>query len=106
MHRRVVSPAIPVAHRFSIGTGSQFSDFVWNHIDEYLALSGLPGRTVPVAAEREQAAEYERKQRETEQHAALERWRAKQEAPKWGPPEARQREIERIRAEIKVRQKS
>jgi hypothetical protein len=66
---------VPIYQALNLPFISEFAkDFVWNRIDEYLALSGLPGRTVPVAAERavarEQAAEYERKQRETEQGAA------------------------------------
>jgi len=111
---------VPVYQALNLPFISEFAwDFVWNRIDEYLALSGLPGRTLPIAAERavarQQAAEYERKQREAEQHAALERWKTEQEAarklrleetPKWGTREAKQREIERIRAEIKARQKS
>jgi hypothetical protein len=98
---------VPIYQALNLPFISEFAkDFVWNRIDEYLALSGLPDRTVSIAAERKQAAEYEQKQREAEQHAALERWRAEQEAPKWGTPEAKQREIERIRAEIKARQKS
>ncbi|MBN9125316.1 MAG: hypothetical protein BGO99_13460 [Nitrosospira sp. 56-18] len=111
---------VPVYQALNLPFISEFAwDFVWNRIDEYLALSGLPGRTLPIAAERavarQQAAEYERKQREAEQHAALERWKTEQEAarklrleetPKWGTSEAKQREIERIRAEIKARQKS
>ncbi len=93
-------------------------DGVGDRIAQYLALGGLPERTVPVAAERavarEKALAREEEARANEERAALERWRKEQaeirerqqaEKPKWGTPEAKRQEIERIRREIEERKK-
>jgi len=91
---------------------------VGDRIAEYLAMAGLPERTIPLAAERavarQEALIRERDRREDEERAALERWREEQAAtrqrqpakkPKWGTPEAKRVEIERIRREIEERKK-
>jgi hypothetical protein len=87
---------------------------VGERIDEYLALAGLPQRTLPIAAERARAREEEREQREREERAANARrlaelaeemQRKQAEPPKWGTPEAKRMEIERVRREITERRK-
>jgi hypothetical protein len=91
---------------------------VRDRIAEYLAMAGLPEPTIPLAAERavarQEALDHEREQRENEERAALERWREgraatlqpkQAEKPKWGTPEAKRMEIERIRREIEERNK-
>jgi hypothetical protein len=78
----------------------------------------MPKPSVPIIAERsiakQEAARKELVAREAEQHAALERWQKEQEAanehnpiqePKWGTPEAKRREIERVRREIEAKRK-
>jgi hypothetical protein len=93
-------------------------DGVGDRIAEYLARAGLPERTIPVAAERivarEKALAREEEERAKEQRAALERCRKEQaeirerqqpEKPKWGTPEAKRQEIERVRREIEERKK-
>jgi hypothetical protein len=102
---------LPFINEFAIGT-------VWERINRYLAMAGLPERAIPVSAERAiariEAAARERSEREAKARAAQERWLAEQEArrqqrqvhePKWGTPEAKRREIERIRKEIERRNK-
>jgi hypothetical protein len=91
---------------------------VWPRIDEYLAMAGLPERTIPIAAERAieraQAELRERERRQAEEVERIERRRVAQAAsapppspaePKWGTPEARRREIERVREAIEARRK-
>lgn len=87
---------------------------VGDRIAEYLSMAGLAARTIPIPAERsiarQQAADRERAEREAEKFAALERIRATKafkltEEPKWGTPEAKRREIERVRREIEARKK-
>ena len=87
---------------------------IGDRIDEYLSMAGLAARTIPIPAERsiarQQAADRERAEREAEKLAALERIRAARaakltEEPKWGTPEAKRREIERVRREIESRKK-
>jgi Viral (Superfamily 1) RNA helicase/Ankyrin repeat len=90
---------------------------VWERIAQYLAMAGLPERTIPIAAERAVAREEllarEQQQRESEARLALERWREEQaaaqrqrtEPPKWGTPEAKRLEIERLRRQIEERNK-
>jgi len=106
---------LPLINEFSMDNGWES---VWDRIAEYLAMAGLPERTIPIAAEREvarqEALAREREKRENEERAILERWREKQaatlqpkqaEMPKWGTPEAKRMEIERIRREIEERNK-
>ena len=87
---------------------------IGDRIAEYLSMAGLAARTIPIPAERsiarQQAADRERAEREAEKLAALERIRATKaakltEEPKWGTPEAKRREIERVRREIESRKK-
>lgn len=98
---------LPLINEFSQEDGWES---VWDRISDYLALAGMPKRTIPIAAERaiarKQALEREREKREAEARAALERWR-KQPAvePKWGTAEAKRLEIERLRRKIEERKK-
>ena len=91
---------------------------VSDRIAEYLAMAGLPERTIPLAAERaiarQEALAREREKREREDRVTLQRWREEQaairqrqeeEKPKWGTKEAKRMEIERIRREIEERKK-
>ncbi len=79
-------------------------------IDKYLASAGLPGRMIPIAAERAIARE-EALQREEEARAATARPPTEQAATpeaapvKWGTAAAKRREIERLRREIEERNK-
>jgi hypothetical protein len=93
----------------------------WESVDDsiagYLAMAGLPERTIPLAAERayarQEAVVREREKRERDEHAARERLEEqvaalqlnRAEPPKWGTPEAKRMEIERIRREIEERSK-
>ena len=83
-------------------------------IDKYLLTSGLPGRTMPIAAERsmarEAALEQEIQAGRAEARAEAERLQAsrvaaRRQPPKWGTPEARRAEIERVRRELEERKK-
>jgi hypothetical protein len=91
---------------------------VSDRIAEYLAMAGLPERTIPLAAEpaiaRQEALAREREKREDEERATLQRWREEQtalrqrqqeEKPKWGTKEAKRMEIEQIRRQIEARKK-
>ncbi len=105
---------LPLINEFSVDNSWES---VWDRIGEYLAMAGLPERTIPLAAERavarQEAAVREQEQRENEQRAARERWREEQAAtlasraakPAWGTAEARQMELERIRREFEERSK-
>ncbi|MHB9102680.1 MAG: hypothetical protein ACYC2E_14325, partial [Sulfuricella sp.] len=102
---------LPLISEFAWGNGW---DNVWGRIAKYLAMAGLPEHTAPIAAERtlarEEAAEKARVQREAEDRAAQERRREelaalRQREPKRGTPEAKRREIERVRQEIEARKK-
>ncbi len=98
---------------------NEFSwDFLWERIAYLMAAAGLPECTVPIAAERavargEAAArerlEHEaREQGEYEQRPAARRHPSLAEQPdepKWGTPEAKQREIERLRAKIEAKRR-
>lgn len=90
----------------------------WNRIGEYCEMANMSEPTIPIAAEREmarrEAAKVERARIEAEQHAAekrrqneleLIRQRKLTEKPKWGTPEAKRLEIERVRKEIEDRKK-
>jgi hypothetical protein len=114
---------VPIYGALSLPLVSEFArddgwDGVGDRIAEYLALAELPERTIPIAAERavarRKALAREEEERANEQRAALERlrkeqaesWhRQQQDKPKWGTPEARRQEIERIRREIEERKK-
>ncbi|MCL4470969.1 MAG: hypothetical protein M1547_07555 [Gammaproteobacteria bacterium] len=106
---------LPLISEFAWGNGW---DNVWGRIAEYLTMAGLPKHTIPIAAERtlarQAAVEKARVQRETEDRAAQERrmeelaalrQRKPTEEPKWGTPEAKRREIERVRRETEARKK-
>ncbi len=110
---------VPIYQALNLAFIGEFAwDFVWDRVDGYLDMAGLPKRGTPIAAERAiarwQAAKREQEQREAEERAARERWRAEQiaaqqrkqqAAPKWGTPEAKRREIERLRKEMEERKK-
>ena len=102
---------VPIYQALNLPLINEFAwDFVWERIDEYLGRSGLPERTVPIAAERavarRDAAASERARQEAE-------WQVRQRRPsaapveesRWGSKEAKRREIERLRAEIAARKK-
>lgn len=109
---------VPIYQALNLRFIGEFAlDFAYGRIDEYLERAGLPERTIPIIAERaiarHEAAQREQERREAEYRAQIER-QAKQhssasrlsdERPKWGTPEARRLEIERIRKEIENRRK-
>lgn len=101
---------LPLVNEFSRDDGWES---VGARIAEYLAMAGLPERTIPIAAERavarQEALDREREKREEEERAAFERRREEQAAnpqgqraaePRWGTKEAKRLEIERIRRKI------
>ena len=90
----------------------------WNLIGEYCEMANMSEPAIPIAAEREmarrEAVKVERARIEAEQRAAekrrqdeleLIRQRKLTEKPKWGTPEAKRLEIERVRKEIEDRKK-
>jgi hypothetical protein len=106
---------LPLINEFSRDDGWES---IWARIANYLALAGMPERTIPIAAERalarNEALEREREKHEAEALAALERLREQPAAsrryqsavePKWGTAEAKRLEIERLRREIEERKK-
>lgn len=109
---------VPVYQALNLSFISEFArESVTDRIDGYLESAGLPQRTIPIAGERaiarHDAARREQARREAELRAQMER-QAKQRSsasripsqpPKWGTPEARRLEIERIRREIESRRK-
>jgi hypothetical protein len=97
---------LPLIHEFAW-------DDLWERITEYLRLAGLPDCDTPIAAERalarEEAARCEQAAREARRQREYERRQAEAGQaplpdqpgePEWGTPEAKQREIERLRARI------
>jgi hypothetical protein len=107
---------LPLINEFSCPDGWEN---VSEAIDHYLALAGLPKRTVPIAAERLVAREEDlQRQKETQVaetpaavvRAARARQLAEQAAAgqlpeKWGTRAAKRGEIERLKREIVKRQK-
>ena len=106
---------LPLINEFAWGNGW---GNVWDRVAEYLTMAGLPEYTIPIAAERaiarREAAEKTRIQRAAEDRAAQERrmeelaalrQRKLTEEPKWGTPEAKRREIERVRQAIEAKKK-
>lgn len=84
----------------------------WGNIDRLLALSGMPERTMPIAAERlveRQAARLrELEEIKAKRLAEMERRRIeaeaeKQRAPRWGTKEAKRLEIERLKQAMEKR---
>ena len=119
-HHRGEGTWMPIYEALNLQLINEFAlpDDGWEpigeRIAEYLSMAGLAARTIPIPAERSiarrQAAEREQAEREAEKFAALERIRATRaaksaEEPKWGTPEAKRREIERVRREIESRKK-
>lgn len=83
---------VPIYRALNLPLIAEFAwGSVWQRIDEYLAMAGLPQRTIPIPAERaierEQARLREREPRQAEEVARM----------KWGTPEATRQEIERVR---------
>jgi hypothetical protein len=102
---------LPFIHEFA-------RDESWERIAGYLAMAQMPECAVPIAAERAVAqAEAERRKREehaTRQRSDYERRLTTQgrallpdqpEEPKWGTPEEKRREIERLLAKIAANRK-
>jgi hypothetical protein len=90
-------------------------DGVGNKIAEYLSLAGMPERVTPVMSERVYQKRLDealaREKLDAELNATLERLKQEQAAraqqpPKWGTPEAKRMEVERIRREIEARDKA
>ncbi len=110
---------VPIYQALNLPFVAEFAwDFIWAGVDDYLALAGLPARTIPVVYEQALAREQadtlarEREMREFEESSA--RYRAEVAAmgrqaaptpPKWGTAEAKRLEIERIRREIEERRR-
>ena len=97
---------MPIYQALNLPFISEFAwDFVWDRIDEYLAMAGLPARTVPISAERaiarHEAAARDREKRESDPPNE----KRESDRPKWGTPEAKQWEIERLRQEIEKKKK-
>lgn len=106
---------VPLHAALNLALISEFAEpLTGPRIEGYLAQAGLPARTLPIAAEplaaREQAAARERAREEAELKARRQTLTAKRagtqaDEPRWGTREAKQRKIERLRAEIAARQK-
>ena len=105
---------VPIYQALNLRFVAEFAlDHVHDRIDAYLERAGLPERTIPIAAERaiarHEAAVREQRRREADYRARIEQRAAAgntpPERPKWGTPEARRLEIERIRREIESRRK-
>ena len=97
---------LPFIHEFARGD-------LWERIAEYLDLAGVPVCAAPIAAERalaqakavrrEQAERETAWQREEERRQVEREWDMsvdQMDGPKWGTPEAKRREVERLRARI------
>ena len=105
---------LPLISEFAYNDG--FSS-TWGNIDQFLALAGLPARTVPIAAlgaiAREEAWMREldarkavRLAEDARRKTAAEAIKIKEKAPPWGTKEAKRLEIERVRQEIESRKKA
>jgi hypothetical protein len=107
---------VPVYQALNLRFINEFArDFLWDRIRQYLAIANLPECAVPVAAERalarQEAAGREQAERQAGQLREYEHrlaargrpWLPDQpDEPKWGTPEAKQREIERMLEKIKA----
>jgi hypothetical protein len=103
---------VPVYKVLNLAFINEFvPEHIWPRIDDYLALAQLPERTVPIAAaemlarrqaamEREREAEAAREALERKAAAARAASQRPEGPPKWGTPEARRMEIERVRREL------
>ncbi len=105
---------VPVYQALNLPFIKEFAwDDLWDRIAEYLAMAQMPECPVPIAAERAlaaaKAAEREQAERAARQQHEYERRPVAEghtglpdqpDEPKWGTPEAKQREIERLRAKI------
>lgn len=100
-------------------TNESARDDLGERIAEYLAMAGLPPRAVPVAAERaiagQEAAARSHSERQAREQTGYARWLPKRDSPAfpgqpaephWGTPEAKRREIERLRATIAAKKRS
>jgi hypothetical protein len=79
---------LPLIHEFAL-------EHSLPRIESYLAAAGLPSCAVPVALERRRAQQQRAAQRQSESHE-----------PRWGTPQARQREMQRLQQRIDALRKS
>jgi hypothetical protein len=107
---------VPIYQALNLPFINEFArDYLWDRIAEYLAMANLPECTIPIAAERAlarlEAARREQAERAARQERAYERLMRAQgrtllpeqpDEPKWGTPEAKRRELERLLAKIKA----
>lgn len=103
---------MPVFQALNLPFIGEFAyDFVWERVEVYLQMAGLAPRGTPIAAERTvarwQEEQREQERREAEARLAMQAARQQRQAttPKWGTPEAKRLEIERIRRDIENRKK-
>ena len=110
---------IPVYAALNLPLINEFAlDGEWNgvgeRIAEYLRLAGMPERTIPLTSERRDKTRQDEALARENQHAALTATidRLKQvhltraqQPPRWGTPEAKRKELERVRQEIAARNK-
>ena len=79
---------LPLIHEFAL-------EHSLARIKSYLVAAGLPSCAVPVALERRRAQQQRAAQRQSESHE-----------PRWGTPQARQREMQRLQQRIDALRKS